>query len=43
MLELNNWWMFYYMVYGYDERGRLFRIIRPAPPHEKASYTSYIS
>lgn len=31
MLELNNWWLCNYMVYGYDERGRLVRVLRPVP------------
>jgi len=43
MLELNNWWLFYYMVYGYDSAGRLVRVLRPYPPDRKAPETSYIS
>jgi hypothetical protein len=31
MLELNNWWRFYYMVYSYDDEGRLARVLRPVP------------
>lgn len=38
MLELNNWWLFYYMVYGYDPQGRLVRVLRPAPPVDTPSY-----
>jgi len=43
MLELNNWWLFYYMVYGYDSAGRLLRVLKPIPPDRKASETPYIS
>ncbi|HNX47474.1 MAG TPA: hypothetical protein PLC39_02900 [Methanomassiliicoccales archaeon] len=43
MLELNNWWLFYYMVYGYDGAGRLVRVLRPHPPDRKTPETSYIS
>lgn len=39
MLELNNWWLFYYMVYGYDSAGRLVRVLRPAPLDHKAPDT----
>jgi len=42
MLELNNWWLFYYMVYGYDNEGHLYRILRPVHPDSKASDTTYI-
>jgi len=38
MLELNNWWLFYYMVYGYDSQGRLVRVLRPIPPDKSQSY-----
>jgi len=43
MLELNNWWLFYYMVYGYDTAGRLVRVLKPFPPDRKAPETTYIS
>lgn len=43
MLELNNWWLFYYMVYGYDSSGRLVRVLRPYPPDRKVPETAYIS
>jgi len=43
MLELNNWWLFYYIVYGYDSAGRLVRVLRPYPPDRKAPETPYIS
>ena len=43
MLELNNWWLFYYMVYGYDTAGRLVRVLKPFPPDRKAPETPYIS
>lgn len=43
MLELNNWWLFYYMVYGYDAAGRLVRVLRPVPPDRKETETPYIS
>lgn len=43
MLELNNWWLFYYMVYGYDGAGRLIRVLRPVPPEQKNLETPYIS
>jgi hypothetical protein len=43
MLELNNWWLFYYMVYGYDSAGRLVRVLRPVPFEQKTSETPYIS
>ena len=43
MLELNNWWLFYYMVYGYDATGRLVRVLRPYPPDRKPPETPYIS
>lgn len=43
MLELNNWWLFYYMIYGYDSAGRLLRVLKPTPPDRKASETPYIS
>jgi hypothetical protein len=29
MLELNNWWLFYYLVFSYDAAGNLFRVGRP--------------
>jgi hypothetical protein len=32
MLELNHWWLFNYMIYGYDNNGRLVRVLRPSPP-----------
>ncbi|MCX6651100.1 MAG: hypothetical protein NT131_05535 [Methanomassiliicoccales archaeon] len=38
MLELNNWWLFYYMVYGYDSQGRLVRVLRPSPPERDVPY-----
>lgn len=38
MLELNNWWRFYYMVYSYDDEGRLARVLRPAPTDSRMSY-----
>jgi hypothetical protein len=38
MLELNNWWLFYYMVYGYDSQGRLVRVLRPSPPEKDVPY-----
>ena len=28
MLELNNWWLFYYLVYFYDEDGNIRRMDR---------------
>lgn len=40
MLELNNWWLFYYMVYGYDPQGRLVRVLRPAPPDNTMTYVA---
>jgi hypothetical protein len=40
MLELNNWWLFYYMVYGYDSQGRLVRVLRPAPPDDTMTCTA---
>lgn len=43
MLELNNWWLFYYAVYGYDSAGRLVRVLRPAPPGRKEPETPDIS
>ncbi len=43
MLELNNWWLFYYMVYGYDSAGRLVRVLRPVPLETKTPETPYIS
>ncbi len=43
MLELNNWWMFYYIVYGYDSAGHLVQVLRPYPPDRKAPETPYIS
>lgn len=43
MLELNNWWLFYYLVYGYDSAGRLVRVLRPVPPGHEAPETTYIS
>jgi hypothetical protein len=43
MLELNNWWLFYYLVYGYDSAGRLVRVLRPYPPDRKAPETPYVS
>jgi len=43
MLELNNWWLFYYIVYGYDGAGRLVRVLKPVPPGRKGPETSYIS
>ncbi len=43
MLELNNWWLFYYMVYGYDSAGRLVRVLRPCPHDRKEPETFYIS
>ena len=43
MLELNNWWLFYYMVYGYDSAGHLVRVLRPYPTDRKAPETPYIS
>lgn len=39
MLELNNWWLFYYMVYGYDSKGRLYRVLRPLPPQARSTGT----
>jgi hypothetical protein len=38
MLELNNWWLFYYMVFGYDSQGRLVRVLRPCPPERDMPY-----
>jgi len=38
MLELNNWWRFYYMVYSYDDEGRLARVLRPTPADSRMSY-----
>lgn len=43
MLELNNWWLFYYIVYGYDAAGRLVRVLRPVPPDLKSPETVYIN
>lgn len=43
MLELNNWWLFYYMVYGYDSNGRLVRVLRPYPPDRRIPEAPYIS
>jgi hypothetical protein len=40
MLELNNWWLFYYMVYGYDSQGRLVRVLRPSPPEHDMPYVA---
>ena len=28
MLELNNWWLFYYMVFLYDQEGNIKRVDR---------------
>jgi len=42
MLELNNWWLFYYMVFGYDSAGRLIRVLRPAPPERKVPEMPYV-
>jgi hypothetical protein len=28
MLELNNWWLFYYQVYYYDEKGDVVQMDR---------------
>ena len=39
MLELNNWWLCNYMVFGYDSQGRLFRVLRP---HAKTSEAAYV-
>jgi len=38
MLELNNWWLFYYMVYGYDSQGRLYRVLRPSLQEVETPY-----
>jgi hypothetical protein len=38
MLELNNWWMCNYMVFGYDSQGRLLRVLRPHPEAPEATY-----
>ncbi len=40
MLELNNWWMFNYLVYGYDAQGRLVSVLRPEPPDRQPSYVA---
>ncbi|MBN1109822.1 MAG: hypothetical protein JXA45_03580 [Methanomassiliicoccales archaeon] len=42
MLELNNWWLFYYMVYGYDGAGHLIRVLRPVHPDVAKVETPYV-
>jgi hypothetical protein len=29
MLELNHWWLFYYLVYSYDHEGNIRKVGRP--------------
>lgn len=29
MLELNHWWLFYYLVFSYDHEGKIKRVGRP--------------
>lgn len=29
MLELNHWWLFYYLVFSYDHEGEIKRVGRP--------------
>jgi hypothetical protein len=38
LLELNQQWLFYYLVYSYDERMRLERIGRPRVMPETSTY-----
>lgn len=42
MLELNNCWLFYYMVYSYDPDGHLMRVLRPAVPGRREPAVPYI-
>lgn len=45
MLELNNWWLFYYQIFYYDDKGEIMRMDRkawcrmsgrPYEPHARA-------
>jgi len=38
MLDLNHWWLFYYMVFGYDHEGNIKRIGRPMFCHAETGY-----
>ena len=31
MLQFNQWWLFYYLVFSYDEEGNVRRVGRPQP------------
>jgi len=31
MLQFNNWWLFYYLVFSYDEEGNIHKVGRPQP------------
>ncbi len=31
MLRFNNWWLFYYLVFSYDEEGNIRKVGRPQP------------
>ncbi len=39
LLEFNQWWYFYYLVFSYDQEGYLRRYGRPRPPPLDKAYT----
>ncbi|MDD1771055.1 MAG: hypothetical protein LUO79_08215 [Methanomassiliicoccales archaeon] len=38
LLEFNQWWYFYYLVFSYDPEGRLKPYGRPRPPTNERGY-----
>jgi hypothetical protein len=38
LLEFNQWWFFYYLVFSYDGEGNLKRYGRPRPPPAEKGY-----
>jgi hypothetical protein len=31
MLQFNHWWLFYYLIFSYDEEGNIRKVGRPQP------------